>query len=95
MGVVGAAVGGDGVGGDLHHGGDDVHARPPLQLELLPHGGRIGVGLALDFEGYGLCCHDPFLTATSRLTRLCQDFCESGSTSPCAFQMRRNGADAA
>ena len=50
MGVVGRAVGGDGVGGDLHHGGDDVHAGTPFELELLPHGGGIGAGLALDFE---------------------------------------------
>ena len=57
MGVVARAVGGDGVGGDLHHGGDDVHAGTPLELEALPHGGRIGAGLALDFECYGLGCH--------------------------------------
>ena len=53
----GAAVGGDGVGGDLHHGGDDVHAGTPFELEALPYGGSIGVGLALDFELYGSVCH--------------------------------------
>ena len=60
MGVVARAVGGDGVGGDLHHGGDDVHARTPLQLELLPHRRRIGAGLALDFEVTVLVAMIPF-----------------------------------
>ena len=50
MGVVARAVGGDGVGGDLHHGGDDVHAGTPGEFEALPYGGRVGAGLALDFE---------------------------------------------
>ena len=54
MGVVARAVGGDRVGGDLHHRGDDVHAGTPLQLEALPHRGSIGAGLALDFELHGL-----------------------------------------
>jgi len=42
VGVVGdggrrLAVGGDGIGRDLHHGGDDVHALTPLELEVFPH----------------------------------------------------------
>ena len=51
----GAAFGGDGVRGDLHHGGDDVHALTPLEFEVFPYGGSIGSGLALDFEFNGLC----------------------------------------
>ena len=27
------------------------------QLKVLPHGGRIGAGLALDFELHGFRCH--------------------------------------
>ena len=54
----GAAVGCDGIGGDLHHGGDDVHAGTPFEFEVLPHSGCIGAGLALDFELYGLRCHE-------------------------------------
>ena len=56
----GAAVGGDGVGGDLHHGGDDVHAGAPFEFKLLPYSGCIGAGLALDFELYGLGWHVSF-----------------------------------
>ena len=78
MGVVGLAVGGDGVGGDLHHGGDDVHAGTPLKLEALPHGGSIGAGLALDFEllrswlplSVSLCLFGRVVAARARLDEL-------------------------
>ncbi len=51
----GLAVGGDGVGSDLHHGGDDVHAGTPFEFEVFPCGRSVGGGLTLDFEFNGLC----------------------------------------
>ena len=60
VGVVGdgrrfLAGGVDRVGGYIHHGGDDVHAWLPRQLEFLPGGLGIGAGLTLDFDldGFG------------------------------------------
>ena len=59
IGVVGdgrcrLALAGDGVSGDLHEGGDHVHARMPGQFELFPVGSGSGSVLALDCDDDGL-----------------------------------------
>jgi hypothetical protein len=78
IGVVGdgsgvATLGGDGVCGDFHHGGDDVHAGTPLQLEVFPCRWRFRAGLALDFEFNGFGCHVPSMAgSTVGLVRVVQ-----------------------
>jgi len=54
---------------NVHERTDDVHARPPPELELFPVGLRIGVVLSLDVQMYSSC---PLLTFD--LPMSCKDF---------------------